>query len=469
MKPVLEALKWLFQNLYHVAEDAIAIAKKYSQMYLQALVRMLLTAVIVPVSLFLLGTVFDLRWVIALSGILGAIAMFGLLVLATPLGILIEIVLNGPSGSGLRYVKAASGILLFELCFSFFGSLLPIGQNLSTLPLLTVGALILSLLNTWLFRREIVGFIVGLIFLGVVLSFYFPLTFSDFGQKITDLDFYVGKPTLVKVSLQQIQQRSVEFFRPDGESRYWYYLNSNREVELYDHEGVHPIYRQKLKPITEEVVAYLERQLFVSDSLHKVAQAQAAEKQAIADRTRLAEAQRRETVRQSEKRAAEVSPRPPSIREEPTLSAGMRFAFKQKKIKGVLDFGGRGGGPHEVTLYSIEILEGMFVKATLSVENTSSFTYHFALVDPDAHTFIVDQTGARSQFLSSENFPRELPPGIPLRFAFVFGAIPNTTRTVFISFRLAPLPDPRYSKQRNLDEPNLRYAKDLVIRDITLR
>lgn len=459
MKPILEALKWLFQNLYHVAENAIESAKKYSKIYLKALVRMFLIAVIVPLTLFLFGAIFDLRWIIALSGIFGAIAMLALLILATPLGILIETVLNGPSGSGQRYVRGASGILLFILCFSFFGSLLPISQNLPTIPLLIVGALILSLLNTWLFRREIVGFIVGLIFLGLVLSFYFPLTFSDFGQKISDLDFYVGKPKLAKVTLQQIQQRQIEFFRPDGKPRYWYYVNRDRQIELYDHEGVHPTYREELKPLTPDIVKHMERQLFTVDSLRASQEAQAADKRAIAERTRLAETQRKQAATQAEKGPTRVSARPLPMKTEPSLSPGMRFTYKQKSVPWSTWYGW-----YKVTLHSIELLEGMFIQATLAIENTDNSTSRGTLLDPDKYAFVTNQTGTRSPFISSEHFPDELPPGIPIRFTLTFNRISPETRVVFISFRFAPL----RTRGQNLDEPLYDHAKDVVIRDIKL-
>lgn len=462
MKSVLEVLKWLINNLSEIAEGAIELAKKLSQLYLKGLVWLFTLAVLAPLPFFVIAVIWDIRWLIGVSGIIWAIFLVALLVFASPIGVLIETVINGVKGSGLRYVKAAGGLLLFELCFSFFGSILPISQNLSMLPLLILGAIILSLVNAWIFRKEIVGLVVGTIFIGVILSFYFPRFFSNIGEDIANLDFLLSTPKPIKVSLQEIQQRSIEFFRADGQPRFWYFVNRDGQIEVFDHSGMHPIYREKLKPISRDVVVRLEHQLLIADSLRAVLQAQEAEKRAIAERSRIEETRRKEVAPQVTKSPQQLSPASIPAKTERRLSPGMRFTFRRKSVEAVSWYG------YIFTAQSIDILGSMYVQLTFSIEHTgkwgSAGTARQLLIDPDISSFVVDQNGTKYSYLSSEGFPRELPTGIPIKFTVTFRNIPPTTETLFVSLRFAPF----IGNYRAGEEPDLRYTKDVVIRDLKL-
>ncbi|MBT9171615.1 MAG: hypothetical protein DDT18_02003 [Actinobacteria bacterium] len=181
--------------------------------------------------------------------------------MVSPIGILIESLTGGIKGSGQRYIKWVSGILLIGLCISLFASLIPIKENLSELPLLIVAAIILSLLNVWFFRRKVIASIVSVIFIALILSFYFPTTFETLKEKIRGIDISMAEPNRLYITDEDIKNERIKFFRSDGEPLIWYYRTGDGQFELFNRKGHHPIYKEKLKPVTPDVVDGIMKQL----------------------------------------------------------------------------------------------------------------------------------------------------------------------------------------------------------------
>lgn len=150
--------------------------------YLRSIRRLALVVIFFPVPILIFGIVGDLEWIIALVGIFWGLVTLILLGLASPLGILLEILLRGPKGSGGRYVNLSLGILLAELTFTLFRAVVPIKNNPAAIPIVAVSAAILGILGAigvkTLFTKRMVGTVATLIFVTFTLSFFFPESFN---------------------------------------------------------------------------------------------------------------------------------------------------------------------------------------------------------------------------------------------------------------------------------------------------
>jgi hypothetical protein len=96
--------------------------------------------------------------------------------LSTPLGLIVESLAGGIKGSGERYIKLMSTVLVTELFMALFVSVVPIRNNLAALPVIIVASLILSLLG-----KPKTGFMTGaagILLVLFTLSFFFPNSFK---------------------------------------------------------------------------------------------------------------------------------------------------------------------------------------------------------------------------------------------------------------------------------------------------
>lgn len=181
--------------------------------------------------------------------------------MASPIGILIESLTDGIKSSGQRYIKLVTGILIVGLCLSLFASIISVKANLAMFPLLIVAAIILGLLNAWLFSQKVITPLVSIIFIALLLSFFFPSTFETLGLKISDVDVSIAEPVRLHITYDDIEKQRIKFFYPDGRPKVWYYRAEDGRFELFDKKGHHPTYREKLRPVTPEVISQIEKQL----------------------------------------------------------------------------------------------------------------------------------------------------------------------------------------------------------------
>jgi hypothetical protein len=263
LKEILKAIGLLFDTLRFGAEEAVKKAKPYANLYIKGLILLALISILSPIPFLIIAIIGDWRWLIALTGLWWALWAFLLLVAAVPIGILIESLTGGIKGSGQRYIKLISGILLIGLCISLFGSVIPIKANLSMFPLLIVAAVILGILNIWMFSRKVIAPLVSIIFIALILSFYLPTTFETLGEKISDMDISMGEPKRLHITYEDIEKQRVKFFRSDGKPKAWFYKTEDGKFELFDKKGHHPIFKKKLEPVTPDVVFQIENQLRV--------------------------------------------------------------------------------------------------------------------------------------------------------------------------------------------------------------
>lgn len=307
IKEMLKTIKLLFEVLLETlrfgSEQAAKKVKEkvgpYIRLYFRGLLFLLLITFLSPIPFLIIGIVGDWRWLIALTGMWWALWTFILLIVAVPIGILIESLTSGIKGSGQRYVKRVSGIFLVGLYISLFASVVPIKANISMLPLLIVAAIILGILNVWFFSRKVIAPLVSVIFIALFLSFYFPTTFETLGEKISNIDISMGEPERLSITCESIEKQEIKFFRPDGKPKVWYYRRGDGSFELFNRKGHHPIYKEKLKPVTADVIPQLEKQL-KADAERRVKEEQRKREEAL----RLDQQKQEEAKRVEEQRAA---------------------------------------------------------------------------------------------------------------------------------------------------------------------
>ncbi|MEO0266391.1 MAG: hypothetical protein ABIM43_07300 [candidate division WOR-3 bacterium] len=281
---------------YHSGPELAAKKAKervgpYIRMYLKGLVFWALIAILSPIPFLILGIIGGWRWLSALSGILWAVWAFFLLVWALPIGVLIEILTGGIKGSGQRYIRWVSGVIVVGLCISLYASIVPIKANLPMFFVLIVGSLILGILNAWIFSRKVITTVVSIIFVLLTLSFFFPMSFETLGEKISEIDVSTAEPERLYITQDSIERGEIKFFRPDGKPRVWYYRTEDGKFELFNRKGSHPIYKKKLKPVTTDIVSQIENQ-FKAEAERRIQEEQRRREEAERLARREAEQQR---------------------------------------------------------------------------------------------------------------------------------------------------------------------------------
>lgn len=159
-----------------------------------------------PIPILVLGIVKGLGWLVSLVGIFWAFATLILILIGTPLGILVEslIELASPTsvstapgsrlnplnwipkilgilwGGGQRWVSAVKGILLAELAFVLLVSILPIHNNLKALPVMLVAAAVLGLVGGTTQRgRKLVSALATFLLVFFTISLFLPKSYGE--------------------------------------------------------------------------------------------------------------------------------------------------------------------------------------------------------------------------------------------------------------------------------------------------
>ena len=80
-------------------------------------------------------------------------------------------------------------------------------------------------------------------------------------EVIQDLDLANSEMKKVDITLAKIKDGEIQFFRPSGSPRLWYYKTEKGEFELFTRKGHHPITGDNLKPVTREVAWEIQSSL----------------------------------------------------------------------------------------------------------------------------------------------------------------------------------------------------------------
>jgi len=412
IQEISKTIKLLFQTLGLGTEVIVKEVKPYAKLYTKGLLWLAMIAVLSPIPFLIIGITLDLRWLIALTGIWWALWAFLLLIMALPIGILIESLTDGIKGSGHRYIKRVGGILLVGLCISLFASLFPVKENLSTLPFLVLAAIILGILNVWFFSRKVISFLVSIIFIVLILSFYFPTTFKILGENISGIDISLAEPKRLYPTYESIEKGEFKFFRPDDKPRVWYYKVEDRRFELFDREGPHPTYKEKLKPVTPDIVPQIMKQL-KEDAERKAEEGVVREPQKV-------------------KTPEDVVKEPNSGTKLPYVDSPEKTNTAVPPRSGIYPVGreftqGTGVGVGKVHLYNIEIVDNNLLRFNFAFNWESGFSWYTTEVylDNPVHTaFLVDRLGRQHPLVQTTEISAEGPirvsAGSSRRFTLTF-------------------------------------------------
>ena len=162
------------------------------EVYKRSLKRIGLVVMVLPLVMLIVGLMGNMGWLVASIGIFWSLVTIIFLGLAAPIGVILEVVLGGSiRGSGSRYFKLCLGILLAELTFTLFRSVVPISNNPKAVPIVTLCAIILGVLGAMGANtpsiKKIIGFGATVTLFAFMFSFFFPETFnaaSSVRQKI---------------------------------------------------------------------------------------------------------------------------------------------------------------------------------------------------------------------------------------------------------------------------------------------
>lgn len=218
--------------------------------YLLSLFFLFLLAWLPPLAIMIAGVFYGSKTLIVFSGCLRAVCTIILLAWATPLGILLEIIFGGISGSGERYARLALGIFITELFFTLIACFIPFANRPDLISPFILAAFILGFLNAWFFRPKIVASITGILFVGMLISFFIPaMPFS--AGRFGDFAFKVGRniysPNLISKSCEELRSEGI-LYSVDGSNKYWYHESTNDKIRLYDGKGNDTIDGTPLEP-----------------------------------------------------------------------------------------------------------------------------------------------------------------------------------------------------------------------------
>ena len=193
--------------------------------YLKSLKRLLLITTLFPIPLLLIGATQNLHWLVASTGLFWAFFTLLLSIIAAPVGILLEVLLKGPKGSGKRYVNIVLWIFLVELTTTLFIAVVPLHNNIVVVPALLVASALLAVLVVMNKKGEkfkrIVGGKAAILFTFFTLSFFFPESFMALGKVREKIDrgiaAIVQKPSSL---LPEITRPARDYPPCNGSSNY---------------------------------------------------------------------------------------------------------------------------------------------------------------------------------------------------------------------------------------------------------
>jgi len=201
LRVLLDLILDLFYTAWLGAQHLAHLAQPRAEQYLRILLLLAGVTIFAPTILALIGLIGGWGWLVALAGLLWGISALLLFVLAAPLGILINGVL-GVLGlqatvprAGRRYVIYTGSILLFGMFAALMAAILPWRSNPAAIPFILLAAAILAVAGAvfgtgGILGRRMVIFVTSLVLVALVISLFFPRTFSSISNARVGLDQY---------------------------------------------------------------------------------------------------------------------------------------------------------------------------------------------------------------------------------------------------------------------------------------
>jgi hypothetical protein len=165
----------------------MGVKEQMARVYLGAIRRLLIIIAVIPIPLLAIGIWGEIGWLVAMVGLLWAIPTLILTFVATPIGLLINLLKeeDEKSATGSRYMRMALGLLFAEMSFALLLVLVPVRNNLAALPVLAIAAAIIGILNFGVkaeFFRSLMKTAATITIVAMVVSFYFPRMYGMVGR-----------------------------------------------------------------------------------------------------------------------------------------------------------------------------------------------------------------------------------------------------------------------------------------------
>lgn len=415
-----EVLRAIIETMFK-GYDAAAIyfqkeGKPKIRKYFKALLLLLGLTFFPSLPLIYYGIFYDSSWALVAGGVWRAVCTLLLMIAATPIGLIYESATGGIAGSGRRYVKLVSGVFISELLFVLIVSLIPIANNPKMFPIFTLAALILGFSGAVSMNRTFVGILVGIAFVGIVISFFVPHTVKEMKNVIRNYDLEAGKPEFLTHTLDDYKTGKVEFFYANGDPKVWY-VEVDDKIELLSKAGFHTGIGVDASPINKSVIDRLRKAKWENLSPNNVIPEKASVAQQMHESILTAPSSD-STPAVVEQQMPALPPPPPEPPKEPDYY--------------VLKPTGCSGG-YGVTLHvhsgEINPAEGT-IKIVFLQQTPEGYDY-YAILSPNFNTYVTDENGLRYKYLDMDGMASMDVPDKSGRFTKLVRNVPHRYTVTF--------------------------------------
>lgn len=266
----------LFKAALGLAAD---VSREMVIAYLKLLQTLAKWSIIVGLTLLplpIIGSLLHLSWMSGLFVAAIGFLIFIWLMAAFPATMLVRYAYDEVK-SIKKTAQLIGGVLFWMLLLSIYFYLVPVWNYPAAIPLIFIICAILALgfmrFGIGVSPKLAIGMVVMIFFL-LTISFYMPISRSAANTFVGWLDRRLAGfitwplqpvpqvPKQISYDLTSIE--NIQFFDPlTAEPKIWYHKSADGQIELFDSNGYHPQYKEKLQPIAPDIVAQIRKQLEV--------------------------------------------------------------------------------------------------------------------------------------------------------------------------------------------------------------
>lgn len=232
--------------------------------YLLTLFVLAVLAFIPPIAFFYNGINDKNTGMILFSGIWSAVFLLFFMGAASPLIALFNLQKHGLSQIIPRTLAAIEAVFVTKLILTLVACFVPFENNLPMVPVYLLSSFLFGLIFTQVFRKEIVGVIVALFFVGITLTFFFPGAIESTGHKIKDRDEREVSPIFRLTTCDNYRQRDY-FYPRSGKPRFLYRILEDGTFEIFskqtDHEVVDTSTGEALRELDAKTLKVFQKQM----------------------------------------------------------------------------------------------------------------------------------------------------------------------------------------------------------------
>lgn len=248
-------------SLENFAQNKVKPKLKTYLLTLLVLVGLAFIPSIIP---FYAGIYLDSRFLILFSGVWSAVFLLLFMGASAPLIALYHLQKNGLSQAIPRTLAAIEAVFVTKLILTLVACFIPFKNNLPMVPVYLLSSFLFGLIFTQVFRKEIVGVIVALFFVGITLTFFFPGAIDSTGHKIKDKDEREVSPIFRPTTCDNYRQRDY-FYPRSGKPRFLYRIKDDGTFEIFskqtDHEVVDTSTGEALRELDAKTLKVFQKQM----------------------------------------------------------------------------------------------------------------------------------------------------------------------------------------------------------------